>query len=139
MYQALADMACNRITAGITARFVGERPIKAVLDPFNPVGSTAHVRFNTSRTFRVRDRDHHLMYGWCIRGGPAMRTTFNLDDRLLGEAQRLTGMTERTALIHEGLRALIQRESARRLARLGASEPSLRVVPRRRAGRVKSR
>ena len=40
-----------------------------------------------------------------------MRTTFNLDDRLLGEAQRLTGMTERTALIHEGLRALIEREA----------------------------
>jgi Arc/MetJ family transcription regulator len=62
-----------------------------------------------------------------------MRTTFNLDDDLLGEAQRLTGMTERTALIHEGLRALIQRESARRLARLGASEPALRLAPRRRA------
>ena len=60
-----------------------------------------------------------------------MRTTFNLDDELLGEAQRLTGVTERTALIHEGLRALIQRESARRLARLGATEPSLRC---RRAG-----
>ena len=67
-----------------------------------------------------------------------MRTTFNLDDQLLGEAQRLTGMTERTALIHEGLRALIQRESARRLARLGASEPALRVPPRRRAGHRKS-
>ena len=52
MYQALADMACNRITAGITRRFVGERPIKAVLDPYNPTGSTAHVRFNTSRTLR---------------------------------------------------------------------------------------
>jgi len=61
-----------------------------------------------------------------------MRTTFNLDDKLLGEAQRLTGMTERTALIHEGLRALIERESARRLARLGATEPALRVPPRRR-------
>jgi len=68
-----------------------------------------------------------------------MRTTFNLDDRLLDEAQRLTGVTERTALIHEGLRALIQRESARRLARLGASEPALRVAPRRRAGRAESR
>jgi Arc/MetJ family transcription regulator len=62
-----------------------------------------------------------------------MRTTFNLDDRLLDEAQRLTGMTERTALIHEGLRALIERESARRLARLGASDPALRKPPRRRA------
>ncbi len=64
-----------------------------------------------------------------------MRTTFNLDDDLIGEAQRLTGMTERTALIHEGLRALIERESARRLARLGGSEPSLRVPRRRRAKR----
>lgn len=61
-----------------------------------------------------------------------MRTTFNLDDDLLGEAQRLTGMTERTALIHEGLRALIERESARRLARLGGTERLLRVPPRRR-------
>jgi Arc/MetJ family transcription regulator len=62
-----------------------------------------------------------------------VRTTFNLDDGLLNEARRLTGMTQRTALIHEGLRALIQRESARRLARLGGSEPSLGVPPRRRA------
>ena len=61
-----------------------------------------------------------------------MRTTFNLDDDLLAEAQRLTGMHERTALIHEGLRALIERESARRLARLGATEPSLRAPSRRR-------
>lgn len=62
-----------------------------------------------------------------------MRSTFNLDDDLVGEAQRLTGMTERTALIHEGLRALIERESARRLARLGGTERLLRVPPRRRA------
>jgi len=61
-----------------------------------------------------------------------MRTTLNLDDHLLAEAQRITGMKERTALIHEGLRALIERESARRLARLGGSEPKLRPVPRRR-------
>lgn len=66
-----------------------------------------------------------------------MRTTLNLDDQLLGEAQRLTSMTDRTALIHEGLRALIQRESARRLARLGASEPALRVPSRRGAGHRK--
>ena len=61
-----------------------------------------------------------------------MRTTLNLDDDLLGEAQRLTGITERTALIHAGLRALIQRESAQRLVRLGATEPSLRLPWRRR-------
>ena len=48
-----------------------------------------------------------------------MRAAFNLDENLLGEAQRLTDIAERTALIHEGQRALIQRESARRLARLG--------------------
>lgn len=61
-----------------------------------------------------------------------MRTTINLDDELLEEARRITGMEGRTALIHEGLRALIERESARRLARLGGSEAGLRPVPRRR-------
>lgn len=63
-----------------------------------------------------------------------MRTTINLDETLLDEAQRLTGLTERTMLIHEGLRALIERESARRLARLGGTEKALRLPPRRRAG-----
>ncbi len=62
-----------------------------------------------------------------------MRTTINLDEQLLAEAQRITGMNERTALIHEGLKALIERESARRLARLGGSEPRLQPVPRRRS------
>ena len=62
-----------------------------------------------------------------------MRTTMNLDDGLLGEAQRLSGVKEKTALVHEALRALIARESARRLARLGGSEPELKVPPRRRA------
>ena len=63
-----------------------------------------------------------------------MRTTVNLDEQLLDEARRLTGIAERTALLQEGLRALIQRESARRLARLGRSEKALRLPPRRRAG-----
>lgn len=61
-----------------------------------------------------------------------MRTTLALDDALLAEAQRLTGTTEKTALVRQALIALIERESARRLARLGASEPQLRDVPRRR-------
>jgi type III restriction enzyme len=52
MYQELADMACNKITTGITRAFLGERPIKALLDPYNPTGSTIHVRFNTSKTDR---------------------------------------------------------------------------------------
>ncbi len=60
-----------------------------------------------------------------------MRTTLNIDDELLAEAQRMTGMSEKTALVREGLRALIERESARRLARLGGSEPQLKPVSRR--------
>ena len=63
-----------------------------------------------------------------------MRTTVNLDTDLLAEAAHLTGLTERTALIHAGLRALIERESARRLARLGGSQPDLQPIPRRRDG-----
>jgi Arc/MetJ family transcription regulator len=63
-----------------------------------------------------------------------MRTTVNLDEGLLEEAHRLTGIDERTALLHEGLRALIERESARRLARLGGTQKALKLPPRRRAG-----
>ncbi|MHB8594279.1 MAG: type II toxin-antitoxin system VapB family antitoxin [Acidimicrobiales bacterium] len=61
-----------------------------------------------------------------------MRTTLVLDDALLTEAQRLTGTTEKTALVREALRALIERESGRRLARLGGTEPTLADIPRRR-------
>jgi Arc/MetJ family transcription regulator len=67
-----------------------------------------------------------------------VRTTINIDDELLDEARRITGMKERTALVHEGLRALIERESARRLARLGGSEGSLQPVPRRRPETARS-
>jgi Arc/MetJ family transcription regulator len=62
-----------------------------------------------------------------------MRTTVALDDALLNEAQRLTGTTEKSALLKLALRALIERESAARLARLGGSEPDVRATPRRRA------
>ncbi|HEX6161229.1 MAG TPA: type II toxin-antitoxin system VapB family antitoxin [Thermoanaerobaculia bacterium] len=62
-----------------------------------------------------------------------MRTTINLDDELIEEAQRVTGTLDRTALIHAGLRALIARESAKRLARLGGSDPDLELPRRRRA------
>jgi Arc/MetJ family transcription regulator len=60
-----------------------------------------------------------------------MRTTIALDDDLLAKAEALTGVSEKTALVREALRALIQRESARRLARLGGSAPLLADVPRR--------
>ncbi len=63
-----------------------------------------------------------------------MRTTVVLDEDLLAEATRLTGTKERSALLREALAALIERESARRLARLGGSEPQLTDAPRRRAG-----
>lgn len=61
-----------------------------------------------------------------------MRTTLALDDDLVQEAQRLTGTTEKSALVRQALRALIERESARRLAQLGGSEPDVEPVPRRR-------
>jgi type III restriction enzyme len=66
MYQELADMACNRITAGITAAFASERPMKAVLDPYNPVGSTASVRFNTSRTHRWETDPGRCHINWVV-------------------------------------------------------------------------
>ncbi len=62
----------------------------------------------------------------------AMRTTINLDDALLARAQQLSGLPERGQVLREALIALIQRESARRLARLGGTEPQLRLIPRRR-------
>lgn len=60
-----------------------------------------------------------------------MRTTLALDDDLLAKATALTGVAEKTALVREALRALIQRESAKRLALLGGSMPMLEDVPRR--------
>jgi Arc/MetJ family transcription regulator len=61
-----------------------------------------------------------------------VRTTINIDDALLERASRLASPLDRTAVIHEGLRALIQRESARRLARLGGTQPKAKTAPRRR-------
>ena len=65
-----------------------------------------------------------------------MRTTLNIDDRLLDEARRLSGIKEKTALVRVGLEALIARESAKRLAALGATEKPLRRVRRRRTRRA---
>ncbi|MEZ4701966.1 MAG: DEAD/DEAH box helicase family protein [Rhodothermales bacterium] len=66
MYQELADMACERITAGITRALIGERPVKAVLDPYNPTGSTAFVNFNTSKPSRWRTDPHRCHVNWVI-------------------------------------------------------------------------
>lgn len=64
-----------------------------------------------------------------------MRTTVVLDDKLLAEAQERTGIKERSELLNEGLRGLIQRDAARRLIALGGSEPGLKAPPRRRPPR----
>lgn len=61
-----------------------------------------------------------------------MRTTLALDDDLIAEAEALTGLGEKTALVREALKALIERESARRLARLGGNDPKAKAPPRRR-------
>lgn len=63
-----------------------------------------------------------------------MRTTIALDDALVAEAEAYTGLVERAALVREALRALIERESARRLAALGGSDPKAEAAPRRRRG-----
>ena len=61
-----------------------------------------------------------------------MRTTIILDQDLLAKASKLAGPLDRSALVHEGLKALIERETARRLAKLGGSQPALKTAPRRR-------
>jgi type III restriction enzyme len=66
MYQELADMACNRITAAITRQFLGEQPIKALLDPYNPTGSTRHVRFNASKADRWETSSKSCHINWII-------------------------------------------------------------------------
>ena len=68
-----------------------------------------------------------------VVGDHVMRTTLALDDDLLAQAQSYTGLREKSALVREALKALIERESARRLARLGGSEPQLTDIPRQRA------
>jgi len=65
-YKMLADMACERITAGVTRAFVGKRPIKVLPDPYNPTGSTAHVNFNTSKTDRWETDSRKSHVNWVI-------------------------------------------------------------------------
>ena len=65
-----------------------------------------------------------------------MRTTLNIDSELLKEAGRLTGVSEKTSLVRLGLKALVEKESAKRLAALGGTEKHLAPIPRRRPGKV---
>jgi type III restriction enzyme len=66
MYRELADMACQRITAGITRSLVGQRPVKAMLDPYNPTGSSIHVNFNTTKTNRWETDARRCHIDWVI-------------------------------------------------------------------------
>ena len=84
------------------------------------------------------DRTLAMLTGWTrsevqslVEAGAVGGVVFTEGEALLDEAQRLTGLKERAALIREGLKALIERESARRLARLGGSEPRVQPPPRR--------
>jgi type III restriction enzyme len=65
-YKNIAEMACERITAGITSSLVGENPIKAVIDPYNPIGSTIHVNFNTSKKLRWKTAADSCHINWAI-------------------------------------------------------------------------
>ena len=66
LFQELADMACERITAGITSAMMGGNSIKAVLDPYNPTGSTIHVNFNTSKTSRWETDARKCHINWVV-------------------------------------------------------------------------
>jgi hypothetical protein len=65
-YKTLADIACEKINAGINRALIGSRPIKAVLDAYNPVGSTAHVRFNTSKPQRWETDSRRCHINWVV-------------------------------------------------------------------------
>ena len=66
MSPELADIACERITAAITQAEIGNRPVKAVLDPYNPIGSTMHVNFNTTKTHRHETDPRKCHVNWAI-------------------------------------------------------------------------
>jgi type III restriction enzyme len=65
-YKTLADIACDKIIAGITRAWVGERPVKVILDPYNPVGSTVHVNFTTSNPNRWQTDAHKCHINWVV-------------------------------------------------------------------------
>ena len=66
MYQQLSDMACERITAAVTRQLIGERPVKAILDPYNPTGSTSYVNFTTSKSSRWQTDARKCHVNWLI-------------------------------------------------------------------------
>ena len=86
---------------------------------------------------RLHHPCHQLMLNsTAFTESQTMRTTVNIDEALLAKATRLAGPMDRSAMLAEGLKALIERESAKRLARLGGSQPKLEAAPRRRQGKA---
>ena len=69
-----------------------------------------------------------------MKKGCIMRTTLNIEDKLIKKASKLTGIKEKTSLVKLGLEALIEKASSKRLAQLGGTEKDLKVIPRRRIG-----
>ncbi len=119
------------------------RPDASARQPLPRVGATrARVRgmLVAPRPCQRPERRLRNMYEGTILihthrcGRESMRTTLNIDDELLEKAAEMTGTTEKTKLVRLGLEALIARESAKRLARLGGTEKQLKPVPRRRDG-----
>jgi type III restriction enzyme len=69
MYQELADMACERIHAAITQSMIGDKPVTAILDPYNPIGSTMHVNFYTSKSLRWQTDARKCPVNWVVLDG----------------------------------------------------------------------
>jgi Arc/MetJ family transcription regulator len=86
------------------------------------------------QTNLLRHGNQHQLMISVVPGEIPMRTTLALDDDLIATAQAYTGVKEKSALVREALKALIEREAARRLARLGGSMPDFEAAPRRRPG-----
>ena len=104
----------------------GLRKLWGVVVPTEPT-AVVHVACDLHHTA------HHVMIISCtIFWRQAMRTTIALDDELLAKAQSFTGLKEKSSVVHEALKALIARESGRRLALLGGSDPEASAAPRRR-------
>jgi len=97
---------------------------------YKPSSAPCSIRLKIFKHSIVAAREYDMMLQ-LMRGG-FMRTTITLDDELVRTAQEYTGVAEKTALIREALKSLIERESSRRLAALGGTMPELEDIPRRR-------
>jgi Arc/MetJ family transcription regulator len=135
-----AQPAAGHSRRGVPGGFGGPRrpsPNSSCADPGAELLPVGGVRRERDRPPVHEHIDEHqtMLYLMQTRGGTSMRTTITIDDELLARATQLAGPMDRTAMVSEGLKALIERESARRLARLGGTQPALKAAPRRRQER----